>query len=264
MRFKEMLSRRTGVDEKLLPASYQIIGDVLLLKFLKINSLQQKKMIAKAIMDIFPRIKTVCEILAIKGEYRTPKIRNIAGDGLVTIHKEHGILFMLDVSKIMFSKGNLYERQRIVNDVKKNEIIIDMFAGIGYFSLGIAKKAKKVYAIEKNKVAFRYLKENIRLNKIKNIVAINADCRNISLPEKATRVIMGYFPRTEKFLPYALKFIDNGIIHFHNIYRSDELWHKPLNDIEKACKRPYKILSKRKVKSIAPRTYHITIDFSIG
>ncbi len=259
-----MLSRKTYIDEKNLPSSYQIIGDIILLKLLKIKSEKQKKIISSEIMQMFPRIKTVCEIKGVEGEYRKPVIKKLSGNGTVTIHKEHGISYKIDVSKTMFSKGNLFERQRLIKDVKKDEVVIDMFAGIGYFSLGISKRAKKVYAIEKNPVAFRYLKKNIELNKIKNIVAINADCRKIIPNEKADRIIMGYFPGTEKFLPYAIKFIDKGIIHFHNAYRSDELWKKPLEDIAKACnKRPYKILSKRKVKGIAPRTYHAVIDIAV-
>jgi len=160
----------------------------------------------------------------------------------------------------MFSKGNLYERQRLLKQVGK-EIVVDMFAGIGYFSLGIARQAK-VYAIEKNPVAFRYLKENIRINKINNIIPILGDCRKVKI-EKADRVIMGYLSKTEKFLPAALRFIDKGIIHYHNVYKSNELWDKPLKDIEKACKsRQYKILYKRKVKSVAPRTFHVVIDIN--
>ena len=167
MSFKEKLAKATGLSERILPGSYQIIGDILLVKFMKIKSLQQKKKIASAVMDLLPYIKTVCEIIKVENEFRTPKIRKLAGNGTITTHKEHGILYKLDAAKIMFSKGNLFERQRLINQVKRNEVIVDMFSGIGYFSLGLAKNAKKVFAIEKNPVAFRYLKENIRLNKIR-------------------------------------------------------------------------------------------------
>lgn len=261
MSFKDALQKKTGIDRRNLPSSYQIIGDVLLLKLLKIESNSQKKKIASTIMEIFPHIKTVCEIKAIKDELRKPVIKKLAGNGFVTVHKEHGILYKLDVSKIMFSKGNLHERQRLLEDVKNSEIVLDMFAGIGYFSLGIAKKAKKVYAVEKNPVAFRYLKENIKLNKIKNIVAINTDCRKFQPKENIDRIIMGYFPKTEKFLPHALNIIDQGIVHYHNSAKDKKEIEQ---QIEKACdKREYKIKQIRKVKSIAPRTYHFVADIAI-
>jgi len=263
MSFKKRLAEKTGLEERLLPSSYQIIGDVLLIKFMKIRSLGQKQKIASSILELLPYVKTVCEIKKISSEFRTPRIKKLAGKRTVTVHKEHGILYKIDVSKIMFSKGNLFERQRLLSKIKKDETVIDMFAGIGYFSLSIAKKCKKVYAIEKNPIAYKYLKENIKLNKIKNIEPILGDNRKIRLNEKADRIVMGYFPGTEKFVPNALKMLKpNGIIHFHNTYREDEVWEKPMNDIKKNIKR-FKILDKKVVKSVSPRTYHVVIDVKI-
>ena len=257
MPFKQKLADETGIPTDKLPSSYQIIGDVLLIK-LPLLSAAEKKKVAESIKEFFPKIKTIGEIGGISGELRKPKVKKLLGNGFETIHKEHGLLYKLDASKIMFSKGNLFERQRIAKEVKNNEIVIDMFAGIGYFSLGL-KKAKKVYAIEKNPIAYKYLKENIKLNKIANIEAINADCRKIDLP-RADRIIMGYFPHTEKYLPYARNFCRSGtIIHFHNTYRKDELWSKPLAHIKKHF--DCKIIEKKKVKSFAPNVYHVVVDF---
>ncbi|MEM7819365.1 MAG: class I SAM-dependent methyltransferase family protein [Candidatus Aenigmatarchaeota archaeon] len=269
MSFKQKLSKLSGIKKELLPSSCQIVGNILLIKFMKIKSKKQKEKIAQAIMQMFPYIKTICEIKQISGELREPKIIKLLGNGTETIHKEHKILYKIDVSKIMFSKGNLNERKRLVEKIKNNETIVDMFAGIGYFSLGIAKfsKAKKIFAIEKNPIAFNYLKENIKLNNIKNIETILADCRKISIEEKPDRIIMGYFPNTEKFLPYALKMSKVGtIIHFHNTYRKNELWDKPIKEIENACKEMnlnFNILEKIKVKSFAPNVYHVVVDFQI-
>jgi tRNA wybutosine-synthesizing protein 2 len=270
MPFKQKLSELCKIDAALLPSSYQIVGDILLIKFMKIKSLKQKQDVAKSIMKMFPYIKTVCEIKEIQGQLREPKIKKLAGNDTETIQKENNILYKLDISKIMFSKGNLNERKRLIEKVKENETIIDMFAGIGYFSLGLAKfsKVKKIYAIEKNPVAFNYLKENIKLNKINSIEPILGDCRKLKLENVIVdRIIMGYFPHTEKFLPYALKLSKSGTtIHFHNIYRKDELWKKPINDIEKNCKKfgyKYKILKKKKVKSFAPNVFHVVVDFEV-
>src|SRR3989344_4183378 len=196
MSFKKRLAEKTGLEERLLPSSYQIIGDVLLIKFMKIRSLGQKQKIASSIIELLPYVKTVCEIKKISSEFRTPKIKRLIGNGTITTHKEHSILYKLDVAKIMFSKGNLYERQRLISKIKKDEIIVDMFAGIGYFSLPLSKKCAKVYSIEKNPVAYKYLKKNIKLNKIKNIEPILGDCRKIKISVKADRIIMGYLPHT--------------------------------------------------------------------
>ena len=105
-----------------------------------------------------------------------------------------------------------------------------MFAGIGYFSLALGKysKAKKIYAIELNPVSFHYLKENIRLNKINNIEAINGDNREI-IDElinngiKADRVILGYLPPPKEFLPWAFKIIkQKGFLHYEELINIDK------------------------------------------
>ena len=137
-----------------------------------------------------------------------------------------------------------------------------MFAGIGYFSLPLAKHVKKIYAIEKNPDAFHYLKKNIELNKLTNIEAINADCLDVPLCGVADRVVMGYFPRTEKFLPLASKFLKrNGILHFHNVYKEDELWSIPEEHLKALGN--FKVLSKKKVKSTGPRKWHVVLDVEV-
>ncbi len=267
MGFKTKLAHITGLPETILPSSYQIIGDVLLFKLSEIKSSQQKKQIAAATIKILPYVKTVCEINQVSGEFRKPRVKKILGKTTETIHKENSILYRIDTSKIMFSKGNLSERKRLVGKVGHGEVIVDMFAGIGYFSLNLAKftRAKKIYSIEKNKIAFGYLKENIRLNKIKTIEPIYGDCRKVDLPEKADRVIMGYFPETDKFLPAAFGFLKNtGIIHYHNIFSKKELWSKPLKILEKSARKNgfklEKILEKKIVKDYAPNIYHVVVD----
>ncbi|MFC2143729.1 class I SAM-dependent methyltransferase family protein, partial [Candidatus Aenigmatarchaeota archaeon] len=213
-----------------------------------------------AFVSVLPRIKTVCEILSVSGELREPIVKKIVGSDTETVHKEHGILYKMDVTKVMFSKGNLGERSRLI--ARSGERVLDMFAGIGYFSLSLAKQGANVTSIEKNPVAFHYLKENIKLNNVK-INAINSDCRDFSINHEFDRILMGYFPGTEKFLPTALKMIkNNGIIHFHNTYRENELWSSPIKQISNVIDN-FKIINKKKVKSVAPHTWHVVIDFSV-
>jgi tRNA wybutosine-synthesizing protein 2 len=264
MTFKKNLSEKTDIPESLLPGSYQIIGDVLLMKLMKIKSMKQKQKIASSILELLPYVKTVCEIKGIEKEFRTPRIVKLAGKSTETIHVEHGIKYKIDAANLMFSKGNVFERQRLLKQVRKNEIIVDMFAGIGYFSLPLSKKCRKIYSIEKNPIAFKYLKENIKLNKTKNIITILGDNRKIKLDEKTDRIVMGYFPKTEKFLPAALKMLKKGgIIHFHSTYKENELWRKPLSDIRKYVKK-FRIMNKKIVKSVAPRTYHVVMDIKVS
>src|SRR3989338_1071399 len=104
MGFKQRMSKLTGINENSIPGSYQTVGDIMILKLDKMKS-QQKMKLAEAVIKEFPYVKTVCETEGINGEFREPVIRKIAGNGTETIHKENGILYKLDVTQLMFSKG---------------------------------------------------------------------------------------------------------------------------------------------------------------
>ncbi len=270
MTLKSKIAKTAGLKESDVPGSYQIVGDILLAKFAT-KSLDKKNKMAAAILQILPYVKTVCEIKEIKGELREPEVAVIAGTNTVTVHKENDVLYKMDVTKVMFSKGNLSERKRLLPQVKEGETVVDMFAGIGYFTLPIAKftKAKEIIAIEKNATAYNLLTENVTLNKVNNVVAMQGDCKVAArtMPAKADRILMGYFPGTEEFLPAAFFMAKPGcMIHFHNIYTEKDLWEKPLNQIREIAdlmKKNVEIISKKKVKSTGPRKYHVVVDFKI-
>jgi tRNA wybutosine-synthesizing protein 2 len=226
------------------------------------------KKIGRIILENIPDTKTVCRRKDfIATPFRKPSLVVIAGEkNTETIHKEHGIIYKLDVNEIMFAKGNLNERNRIAKLVKKNEIVVDMFAGIGYFSLSIAKtsKPKKVYSIEINPVAYNYLKENIKLNKVEEkVVPIIGDCV-IELPKLgriADRVIMGLLPSCKEYLIDAMKVIKpNGIIHYHGTAYD---WKELFDDVNTAAEiEGFKteLIRKTRVKSYAPKIYHWVLD----
>ena len=176
--------------------------------------------------------------------------------------------FKLDVAKIMWSKGNTTERQRIAKIVENDEIVVDMFAGIGYFSIPIAvhSKPKKIYAIEINPVSYDYLKENISLNKVENIIEpIQGDCRKAAPKEIADRVLMGYIGNTHDFLNDAMQIIKpGGIIHYHESVPDILKFKRPPQRIIDAAKgREVEILNKRIIKKYSPGVYHVVIDARI-
>lgn len=57
------------------------------------------------------------------------------GDNGWVNHRENGILYSFDATKCMFSWGNLSEKLRMGNMACENEVVVDLFAGIGYFVL---------------------------------------------------------------------------------------------------------------------------------
>jgi tRNA wybutosine-synthesizing protein 2 len=271
---------RTKLEKKLdqnelnsLPHGYQIIGKILLIK-LKPNLLKYKKIIGKNILDLFPYIHTVCLIKEIGSVERKPRIEVIAGckRSTQTIHKEHGCQFLIDVSKIMWSQGNKEERIRITKLAKPKETIVDMFAGIGYFSIFIAKYSKpmKIYAIDINPEALEYLRKNVWLNEVEEKIEIlQGDCKKFAklLENSADRIIMGYLFETEKFLPCALKIAKkNAFIHMHRTVKIEEIEkiRERIVEIGKKNKCRIKVLNVNKVKSYAPKIYHVVFDLKIS
>jgi len=205
-----------------LPRSYFLVGDVLTIK-LSDGAIGHKRQIGSAILQTIPYARSVLLIKSIDDAKRRPRTEVIAGSRKTeTVHKEHGCLFALDPAKIMWSKGNKKERQRMALAVKKGESIVDMFAGVGYWTVPIAKcgKIKSVKAIDINPIAIKYLKKNIMLNKLGNVEVIGGNCTEQAdrLAGSADRVIMGYLRGTERFLPAALKIAKDGaVIHFHDL-----------------------------------------------
>ncbi len=275
MSFYTKLRSKLKLNEKesdALPHGYQIIGKILLIK-LKPKLIRHKKIIGKTVLELFPYVHTVCLMKDIGGVERKPKIEIIAGcKNTQTLHKEHGCQFLIDVSKLMWSQGNKEERLRLVKLVKLNETIVDMFAGIGYFSIFIAKysKPKKIYAIDINPEAIEYLRKNIWMNNVENKIEIlQGDCRKFSnlLENSADRIIMGYLFNTEKFLLYALKIAKaNAFIHLHRTVKIEDIEKikEKIVEIGKKNNCKIKIINMIKVKSYAPKIWHVVFDLKIS
>jgi tRNA wybutosine-synthesizing protein 2 len=271
-RFRSVLEKNFENFENILPKGYQKIGDIVIIS-LHPSLIKYEKKIGEIILKNIPNVRVVCRKTGpVEGEIKKPQLKVIAGDkNTETIHKEGKCIYKMDVRKIMFSKGNINERHRLQKQVKEGEVIVDLFAGIGYFSIGIAKfcNPKIIYAIDVNPIAIEYLRENIKLNKVEGkIVPILGDCREVvrKLGKIADRVIMGFLPGTYRFLDSAFSVLkeEGGIIHYHDVFKEEELFEKPIEILKNAAERNgYKlseILYKGIVKSYAPRIYHIVID----
>ena len=188
-----------------------------------------------------------------------------------TTHKENGIRYRLDPQKIMFSSGNMDERIRMATISNNSETVVDLFAGIGYFTLPIAvhSKPKKIYACEKNPISYDYLCQNISLNNVADIVEpLKGDNREIALKNIAERVIMGYIGNTYKFLPIAIDCLKNltGIIHYHDKFSDKKVpdySNKIIEEVTEKYDRKVKIFNIKIVKSYAPGISHYVFDIDI-
>ena len=246
-----------------IPRRYKIIGDVILVKIP--NELEKYKcLIGETLLKIHKRCKSVWRDLGREGMLRKPKVELIAGKGSETVHKENGCLFKLDVTKVMFSVGNQGERMRIVKLVQDDEIVVDMFAGIGYFTIPIAvhTNAKKIYAIEINPDSYFYLLENIKLNRISNVLPILGDSMYVTPERIADRVVMGHI-FCQDFLPVAIRALkSDGYIHYHESV-PEVIIQRPIERIKRACEllgKDVRIENFRKVKNYSPGVLHVVVD----
>ena len=208
------------------------------------------------------------EIDHIQGTKREPVYNILYGNETETIHKENGCLFKLDLSKVMWSKGNNNERLRIAKLVEDNEVVLDMFAGIGYFSIpiGVHSNAKHIYSIEINPNSYFYLCENIKLNKLDNITPILGDCMVHAPKYKADRIIMGYVKTTHHYLNVAINSLnEGGILHYHETVPEKLMNTRPLERIiSQAGNREVELLKLNKIKKYAPGVEHVVLDVKVN
>ena len=271
-KIKKSLSKEIPSDLiSKIPDKWEKVGEVGIIK-LHPDLEKYSKMIGQNYAEIL-QFKTVLnDVGGITGTLREPKTKIIYGSNETeTIHKENGIRFKLDPQKIMFSSGNMDERIRMATISNEKETVMDLFAGIGYFTLPIAvySKPKRVFACELNPVAYDYLCENIVLNNVSNIVEpLKGDNRKVAPKNIANRVISGYFGEMEKNLPTALNCLEDykGIIHYHNKSPDKNVPDKPLKIIKEVAEkysRNAELLDYKQIKSYAPDISHYVFDIGI-
>ena len=267
-RIREILSNTLSPElVSLLPKHWAQLGDVLILP-LREELLPYKKEIAKVYAEVLG-VKTVLRKGRIGGEFRETNYEIIYGSDPITIHKENGVFYKLDASKVMFSPANVKERVRMASIAKPNELVVDMFAGIGHLSLPIAKHCEaKVIAIEKSPYTFRFLVENIELNKVQDrMAAYNIDNREFKGENIADRILMGYVVKTPKFIPKALEIAKDGaIIHYHNTIPEKLMPKEPFETFQRTAKEhgyEAELLESRIIKRYAPGVWHVVLDIRV-
>jgi len=252
--------------------SYDVIGDIVIVEIPEELQIH-KKDIGEATLRFTKRRSVYMKKSAVEGVTRTRKLELLAGaDNPITIHKEHGTRLKLDVKNVYFSPRLATERLRVAELVENGEEILDMFAGIGPFPIVIGtKKSADITAVDINKVAIKYLNENIKLNKLApdtKIKTICGDtskvCENELKNKKFDRIIMNLPGLAPKFLPLAIQHAkNNGVIHY---YEFSDGFSQGIKRVQNAAEKENKevnILNTRKVKSTSPGMWHVAIDCEI-
>lgn len=251
----------------LVPDKWEQHGDVLVLR-LPEALLPHAELVGAAFADALGLKTVLHDPVGVAGELREMRAVPIFGDDPVALHVENGVRYKFDASRIMFSSGNLHERMRAARLHVAGETVADMFAGIGYFTLPLAVHAKpaRVVAMEKNPASFAYLVENVRLNGVEGLVEPwQGDNREFPRSGFADRVLMGYFPRTERFLPAALRLLkpEGGVLHYHNTAHADA-WREELTKQVADAAPGAEVIEARVVKTHSPGVVHAVVVARVG
>jgi len=231
---------------KRLPRAFDIVGDICIIK-LPDDLISLRRDVGAAILKAYKHVKVVCMDKGVRGEQRVRDVEVIAGENRTeTEHRENGCRYRLDVAQVYFSPRLSSERARIVSLVKENEKVWDMFCGAGPFSIPVAKAAREVYASDINGAAVRYLKENMRLNRVSNINTFNGDARFAFKDQKFDRIIMNLPHSAMDFLDCAFERCDYCTIHLYAI--CDEP-HALCNKIEQ-------MIDKREIEKMDVKEVH--------
>ena len=219
-------------------------------------------------------VKRVGRSGEIIGEKRESTVEMLIGEKDWVVRKENGIKYGYHLTECMFSSGNINERRRMGEVVSEGEVVVDLFCGIGYYTLPILvnSEVKHVYSCEWNDNAIKALKFNLKNNNVeKKCSVIEGDNRVTTreLRDVADRVVLGLLPTAEKSYHIALNCLkeNGGILHIHGLSSSDN--HQELviqtKKILEEINKNYEVknIDINKIKSYAPHWDHLVLDVEI-
>jgi tRNA (guanine37-N1)-methyltransferase len=258
-----------------VPNSYDVVGSIAIIRVLSASP-GQAQGFAEAIMHTHKSVKTVLvQVSPVDGDFRLRRLRHVAGGNVTrTVHRESGCLFSVDVANCYFSPRLSYERLRVARLVKSSETVVNMFAGVGCFSILIAKQANpvKVFSIDVNPVAIEFMQENIRLNRVYGtVVPLLGDSKAVissRLQGVADRVLMPLPEKALEYLPAAVSALkpSGGWIHVH-VFEHAAKTESPIEKVKLKLTEALASLSIdfevpliRVVRSTGPNWFQIVAD----
>ena len=263
------------VELRLVPRSLDVVGDIAIMRVPR-ETYDRRKQIAEAVMEVNNHIRTVlCQVAPVGGSFRLRKLRWVLGEKKTkTTYREHGCVLNVDLARAYFSPRLAYERMRIAKLVKPGEEVVNMFAGVGSFSIAIAKhsEAGRIYSIDINTEAVALMKENAGLNRVEDkIVPMLGDARDLiekGLQHVADRVLMPLPERAYEYLGAAILALKptGGVIHYYDFVHADK-YEDPIQKIVgKVSTRlgelniRHDVSFSRVVRSVGPYWQQVVLD----
>ena len=258
------------------PRAIDFVGDIAITE-IPPELQEQKRLIGEMILEAHKHVRTVlAKSGAVSGVYRVREYEVIAGSrNTETVHKEHGCKYHLDLRKVYFSPRLSYEHMRVASQVKENETVVDMFAGVGPFSILIAKTHLnvKVYAVDANPDAVRYLQRNTTVNRVVGkVVPVLGDAGEVireRLLGTADRVIMNLPERAVDYLGMACEALNpgGGVMHYYDFACGSDALETVKSRLAETLGREGRnveeSLSERLVREVAPFKWQVAVDVRV-
>jgi tRNA (guanine37-N1)-methyltransferase len=278
-KLKTILSNQLESTQlKKIYKTYDIVGNIAIIR-VPHQVEHHSKLIAETIMNTHREVKSIWrQTSSVSGDFRLRRLEFVLGKkSTQTRYKEHGCIYKTDLRKTYFSPRLSYERLRIAKLVQKEEIVMNMFSGVGCYSIAIAKhsKAKKVFSVDINSAAIQFLHENISINKVEEVVVpFQGDSRIViteKLQKMVDRVIMPLPEKAYEYLDYALIALKpaGGWIHYYD-FEYAKKGQNPIRKIEKKISEKmrslcvdFKVKFGRIVRPIGPRWYQVVLDIHV-
>jgi tRNA (guanine37-N1)-methyltransferase len=257
-----------------LYSAFDQIGSIIIVRIPE-SLLPKKKIIGETLLqNVHPTRSVFYQATPVEGDFRTRNLEILAGeDNTQTEYREYGCRFIVDVEKAFFSPRLSTERNRIAQMIHDGETVINMFGGVGMFSI-IAAKSKRctVYNIDLNPYAAKLCEENIKLNKkmLGNVISIHGDASQVvkeRLENAGNRTLMLLPERSDEFLDSAiLATKSGGIIHYYSHQHADKRQDAvdvTVQHYMQVASVKSEVLGGRMVRAVGPRYYQTVIDVKI-
>jgi len=270
-----LVGRLPPQELDLLFKSYDIVSDIAVIRIPETLK-PRSRIVAEAIIQTHKNVRTVLlQSSPVSGDFRLRQLEWVTGEKkTTTVHKEFGCLFEVDLEKCYFSPRLSFERKRIASLVQPCEIVVNMFAGVGCFSIVMAKhsEVERVFSIDVNPFAFEFMLKNVRLNRVQNkVIPILGDAKKIvreRLIGVADRVLMPLPERAYEFLDYASMALNpsGGWVHYYDFVHArkgessvekvkDKVAAK-LNELNVSFEIPF----GRIVRATGPYWFQVVVD----
>ncbi len=281
------------------PRSFNILGNIAVINFSHEFPKEDRKAFANKLLKERPNIKTVLEKSGkFSGRLRKMKTKHLAGEkNKEVLYKENNCVFRFNIDTTYFSPRLSNERREIASLIKKTDKVLVMFAGVGPYSICIAKNSgAEVYSNEINREANKYAELNIKLNKVQNkIKLISGDIKKVTekiskshslsssrppaqrrrtsinfsheiLPKNFDAIVMPRPKLKESFLQQAFILSKKNTKIFYYDFCNEDEKNKIIEKIKseaKKAKKKIKILKIKHAGEIAPYKIRVRVDFEV-